>query len=651
MAGRRDIQAGKAYVSMYVRNKGLIGGLRKASARLKSFGAGMQSIGVKMMAAGGAMVAPFLLAVKSFASAGDELDKMSGRIGVSVEFLSKLGHAAGLGGSNIKAMENGIRRMQRTAMDASRGLSTAVDVFDELGISAKDSGGNLKGTEALFMESVDALSKVENETKKAALAQMLFGKSGTAMLPMLKDGKKGMMAAMEEAKKLGIVMSTEDATSAAVLTDAFAKLSSVWKMIKMQIGGALAPMLSDLFDTITQNSKAVIDWVKDNKELIVSVFKIAVGVAAAGAAIAVIGTAIVGVGVVVGSAAAIVSGLGVAFSMAATVLGAILSPIGLVITAVVGLVGYFAWASGSITGVLDWLRNGFGVLKTDALAAFGGISDAMSAGDMKLAAKILWAFLKLQWQTGLSYLKGLWDGFKSFWDDGVQGLGLMFIDGVANVKTAWVDMIGFIKKKWLEFSNSSFTEGIADLIAPIIAVIEGVSVADVRKNLKEDFKNERSKQTENTEGIDAETAAKKAKIESDAEASKAQIGEDIRRRKEKETAAGSTAQAELDAARKELADLTVKAKDKSKQKKLGDDPSKPGKAPGMSGLPSAAAIGGTAVGTFSAGQASLMGGGQSVAERTYQNAVKQFRTLAEIKEYNRKMYDEAKQARRTRATA
>ncbi|KKL70197.1 hypothetical protein LCGC14_2107360, partial [marine sediment metagenome] len=46
MAGRRDIQAGKAYITMYVRNKRLLRGLRNAQARLQAFGAAAQMVGI-----------------------------------------------------------------------------------------------------------------------------------------------------------------------------------------------------------------------------------------------------------------------------------------------------------------------------------------------------------------------------------------------------------------------------------------------------------------------------------------------------------------------------------------------------------------------------------------------------------------------------
>ena len=57
--------------------------------------------------------------------------------------------------------------------------------------------GQLKNTEQLFMESAAALSRMENNTKKAALATVIFGRAVTQLLPMLKDGSDGLMAVME----------------------------------------------------------------------------------------------------------------------------------------------------------------------------------------------------------------------------------------------------------------------------------------------------------------------------------------------------------------------------------------------------------------------------------------------------------------------
>lgn len=648
MAGKRDIQAGRAYVEMYVKNARFIRGLRNMQRRFAAFGAGLRNVGIKMMMAGGMITAPFLLAIKSFASAGDALDKMSARTTTSVEFLSKLSHAANIGGSDINKMEKGIRSLQGAAKGAERGLKTYVDSFDELGVSVKDNNGHLKDTETLWMETIDAISKVEDPTNKAALSQSIFGKKvGSDLLPVMQS----LIPAMQEAKDLGIVMSAEDAAEAAVLTDAWTKLVSIFKMSVFQIGGALAPTMTALFDSIKDNSKAVIGWIKDNKGLIISIFKIGAGLAVAGAAAVMVGTVIIGLGSVCGAAAAMVTGLGSAVGIVTAIFGAILSPIGLVVAGVAGLVAYFLWASDSISGVLDWLKGGFGVLKDDALASFKGISDAMKAGDMKLAAKILWAFLKLQWQRGVNWISGIWEDFRESWTAVTNGIASYFFDTVADIKKAWAGMTGFLEKEWIKLGNSKASEEIGKALVPFFAE-EGQDISEMKKTVHFNYELKRGEQAGDLSTVDKKTV--KAKQDAEDERKKNQAGvnaviaESVKKRAERELAA----QAALDDAKAELAALSLEAGKKSGRAGLAADKPKPkpGEIP-PPGMPTAKQLGGTAVGTFSAAQAAVMGGGMSLQERAYREQLDQSKTRKEMLNILRKMFREHNEAKRQRATA
>ena len=97
----------------------------------------------------------------------------------------------------------------------------------------------------------------------------------------------------------------------------------------------------------------------------------------------------------------------------------------------------------------DELAQGvFGGLADDATKTFGGIRDALAAGDIALAAKVLWAMLKLEWQKGLAFLEGLWEGFKGYWNDAVIGLAMIFTNATAKIKTLWAELIGWMEKKW-----------------------------------------------------------------------------------------------------------------------------------------------------------------------------------------------------------
>ena len=131
MAGSSSIRAGRAYVELFARDGKLVAGLKRAQRKLKAFGSAVSGIGLRMAALGAAGAAGIYAATASFAKMGDELGKMSKRTGFSVEALSELSHVAAIGGTDIKAMEIGFRRMMRSIYDAGRGLSTANDALAE----------------------------------------------------------------------------------------------------------------------------------------------------------------------------------------------------------------------------------------------------------------------------------------------------------------------------------------------------------------------------------------------------------------------------------------------------------------------------------------------------------------------------------------
>jgi hypothetical protein len=80
---------------------------------------------------------------------------------------------------------------------------------------------------------------------------------------------------------------------------------------------------------------------------------------------------------------------------------------------VAGALLYVASEAGILQQALGWLSGVFGTLLDTAKMTFGGIMDAMAAGQFVLAAKILWAGLKLAFFEGsaavLSAFTFLWD--------------------------------------------------------------------------------------------------------------------------------------------------------------------------------------------------------------------------------------------------
>jgi len=211
-----------------------------------------------MGAAGGTAL---IAMTKSAANAGDEYQKMSQRVGVSVEALSSLSHAAELSGATISTVETSLKLLSKRMLDADQGLAEAKRSFEELGISVTNSGGSLRAADQVMLEIADSMKTMEDRTKATALAQELFGRSGTELLPMLSQGSEAIREMQIEAEKLGITWTQAGADSAANFNDALTRLTGSLTGAKNVIGQNLLPVMTKYIEKISI-------WISENKELI-----------------------------------------------------------------------------------------------------------------------------------------------------------------------------------------------------------------------------------------------------------------------------------------------------------------------------------------------------------------------------------------------
>jgi len=222
--------------------------LNKAKVAAMALAAGMAAVGIAVIAA-----------MKKFAAAGDELDKMSLRTGITVENLSRLGHAAQISGSEIKILQNALRMMARNMDMASRGLMTQKEAFDKLGISVKDSDGQLRGTVEVLLEVADKMAGLENATARVALASDIFGgRYGEQLLPMLRLGSEGIRKLMEDSDNLGITWNKLQTDQAAKLTDQLTRMQGVLNGIARDITSQFVPQFIKLVDVVKNNKTTIV---------------------------------------------------------------------------------------------------------------------------------------------------------------------------------------------------------------------------------------------------------------------------------------------------------------------------------------------------------------------------------------------------------
>jgi hypothetical protein len=121
--------------------------------------------------------------------AGDALNDMSQRTGVSVESLAKFKKAAVGNSVDIDAVAKSLGKLSKGMYEiAQTGKGPAADALKTLGISATDASGKLKSADQVTLEIASKFKAMPDGVEKTALAMQLFGKSGADMIPMLNMG-------------------------------------------------------------------------------------------------------------------------------------------------------------------------------------------------------------------------------------------------------------------------------------------------------------------------------------------------------------------------------------------------------------------------------------------------------------------------------
>ena len=246
-------------------HKDLDNAIKKSNSSLRNFGTSALSVGkslAKMATVGAVAVAGLTFAAwkltSGFKDYGVELDKIVKSTGLSADFASQMAYAAEQEHASLTDLQTGWRRMSKAMSDADEGLAEAVRTFDALGLSIYDSSGQLKSLDAMTLEIADAFKIMTDDTKKAAIAQEVFGRSGMSLIPFLEMGSEGIKTLMEESKTLGNVWTNEMAAAAKVFDDKLTALSYNFKAMKWQLGSELMPEFDKIVDWLMLNG----DWMK-----------------------------------------------------------------------------------------------------------------------------------------------------------------------------------------------------------------------------------------------------------------------------------------------------------------------------------------------------------------------------------------------------
>lgn len=238
--------AGDIVANLTANTKGWSAGLRDAINPLNVFAASVLGVAGKGIA--------------GFKTLGDELEKMALRTGVSAERLSALRYAAGQTDTSMESLQIAFVKQGKFLDDLNNKSAVSADVMRRLNVTTDQLAA--KTADERFVLFADRLAQIKDVGERSAVAMKIFGKGAVDLLPLMANGAAGIESLMTQAERLGLVMSTEDATAAAAFGDSLDRLTSAGNALLVNVVGPFIPMLTEVGNRLAFTVGENAEWVK-----------------------------------------------------------------------------------------------------------------------------------------------------------------------------------------------------------------------------------------------------------------------------------------------------------------------------------------------------------------------------------------------------
>lgn len=454
----------------------------------------------------------------------------------------------------------------------------AAEMMAALGIDIADAAGQMLPLPDIIAQFERALAGMGNVEQLEAIGTIFDARQAAGFAKLIGAGADELRRFSGALEDAGGTADRIAGRQLDTLKGAFLLITSALEEVQISIGNALKGPLREAATFIQDLFTATAAWLEANEQVVQTYAKWVVGLGLVTAAMLSLSLAVTVVSYAVGGATTLIS---LGLTTMALIAKATAAAFTLMWTAISGPAGLIAIAItaaavATTAAMVDWaavatatagtLKSAFETIHQDAERAFTGIQDALTAGDLGLAAKILWLTLVLEWKRGTNALSQTWtkhwNGAMATLDAAWASVLVASTNVMANLRNLWVhttaffeqtwlgfthwlkrgwnNAVGFLEKTWIKFKR--FFDDSIDVDAEVARVDQEIATDEA--DMLREMADARQRHVDELAAIERERAAQEAAIWmglaiKTAERLKAQI-EDL-----------GAAQAELDAARAE----------------------------------------------------------------------------------------------------
>lgn len=229
-------------------------GLDSAQQRGSSFASSFNSavtgamrIGTGAIIATGAALAgtsvAFAKGISDVAAYGDNIDKMSQKMGLSTEAYQEWDAVMQHAGTSIETMKASMKTLANAAESDN-------EAFQRLGITQEQIAS--MSQEELFEATIAGLQNVEDTTERTYLAGQLLGRGATELGPLLNMTAEETQQMRDRVHELGGVMSQEAVSASAAYQDSLQDLQTSFSGLRNNLLSDFLPSITTVMDGLAE---------------------------------------------------------------------------------------------------------------------------------------------------------------------------------------------------------------------------------------------------------------------------------------------------------------------------------------------------------------------------------------------------------------
>lgn len=219
-----------------------------AAGKAAAVGAGVLAVGIAA-------------ATSAYLEHAGALADVSAQVGVGVEALQELRYAFGLAGVGAEEVDDALATLSKGIGQAKAGTGKLAGFLSKVSPALLRQVKAAKSNEEAFDLMFEAIARIPDPARRAALATAAFGGGGAKLARIAGEGTEGLAKLREEFRQIGGGLSAEQVAAADDLGDNLDKLKLGLTGVANLLIGRLVPVLGPLVDKAR-------DWLAANRDLV-----------------------------------------------------------------------------------------------------------------------------------------------------------------------------------------------------------------------------------------------------------------------------------------------------------------------------------------------------------------------------------------------